>query len=69
MDRLKWLLKLEMFAGVRAYAAGLALICLGAAGVICNFAGCDTHGLDQMQSVSKIAEGLGIIGIRAKFTS
>lgn len=68
LDKLKWLLRLDMFGGFRAYTAGLALITLGVTSVICNLTGCDTHGMDLSQSTAKIAEGLGIIGIRAKLT-
>lgn len=68
VDKLKWLIRLDFMSGFRAYAGGIGLVTLGTTGVICNLTGCDTHGMDLSQSTAKIAEGLGIIGIRAKFT-
>lgn len=66
---LQYLVTFGFLKGFRAYAGGFALVTLGSTGVICNIAGCDTHGMDLSQSLAKIAEGLGILGIRAKFGS
>lgn len=63
---LQWVWNVKFLEGYRGKVAGGGLFFSGLGALICNLAGCDTHGVSPSAAVLMMGNGLGILGIHGR---